>query len=158
MVPLRGFWSSALFNQTMKSLTDMVFQEVNYTDKIHDSIRRNFSERPWLTFTFNQIEEALVTEFDWLRGVDKHQKSVLSKVITTGVKKLIQLGEIKKVVGKLSTAAQWQWTDAIDLKSFKNITPDAAVAKSSNVKKMIKRRAISARSMYEFNKESLASA
>jgi len=132
----------------MKTLTEMVFPIEGYTDKIHAALEQGFASRPWLTYTKSQMVADLERTLPWTRGRSEHQESVFNKVFTTGLRRLIQLGKVKKVVCKLTTEPTFQWTEGINVKVYKNITGSSAVAKDPS---QIGNRSLNARQIFEIN-------
>jgi len=139
----------------MKNVSEYVIPVKNYTDKIHTGIKMMFQLYPWLTFTRSQMMGHLQKGYDWMRELDEHQKAVVEKIISTGIKKLIQSGQVKKVTSSVSVEPQWQWAGAVEVGGYTNVTSEDSVAKTDAARKAITGRAIGGRTLYRLNNEKI---
>lgn len=135
----------------MKSIQDQVFPIEGYTDKIQSEIEKVFSGRHWLTFTRHQIEEDVTKTLSWIKERTPGQDITFKFIVTTSIRRLIQLGKIKKVKGQTTVEATWQWTSSINDLIYKNITSDSNVAKDPS---KVGNRAKNVVQMYHINKVS----
>ena len=134
-----------------KNISEMVFPEPNYTDKIHRGLNLLFHFRPWLSFTIPQVREHLIKEYLWLANRTPAQEMLLNKLINTGIKKLVQSGVVKKVVSKTSVEGQWQLTETAVDSGYTIITSSDEVASTEAARHAIKGRSISDRDLIKLN-------
>jgi len=136
----------------MKSIDDQVFPVAGYTDLIQSTIEQTFSDRYWLTFTRRELQSSIEQTLRWLKNSSERnsrQETTLTHIVSTSIRRLIQLGKIKKVKSKLTTEATWQWTVGIDSAVYRNITSDECVAKDAS---KIGNRAKNLKQLHEINK------
>ena len=135
----------------MKDKNEMVIPVPNYTDKLHTGIRMMFQLYPWLSFTRPQMLDHLKRGYEWMKDLDEHQTQVVEKIITTGIKKMIQAGDVKKVTSKVSVDKQWQWAKSVEDSGMTSVTSDDSVATTEEAKKAIKGRSIGERALHKLN-------
>jgi DNA-binding HxlR family transcriptional regulator len=132
-----------------KPVEMFVFPIANYTDLIQSEVGSILSSRHWLTFTFHQIESDVKRKFDWLSGeLNQRQLETLSKIITTSIRRLIQLGLVKKVKSSTTIERTWQWTDGIDSTVVTNLTSSKSVATDPS---KVGNRALNAVDLFKMN-------
>jgi len=136
-----------------KDITEMVWPVENYTDKIHTGLKFMFQLRPHLSFTLSQMKEHLVRGYTWLANPTEPQTALLNKLITTGIKKLIQAGMVKKVTSKFSVESQWQWAATVAESGYTNVTSEDSVAHTDAAKHGAKRRALGGMKLWRLNNE-----
>lgn len=136
---------------TNKSLSDMVWPVPNYTDKIHTAIKAMFQTRNWLAFNRQQMREHVIAGYQWLANPTEYQVVVLDKIILTGIKKLIQLGKVKKVHSTTSTESQWISAANVAESGYTNITSNDSVAQTKAAQKAVGRRSVGGRSLWRLN-------
>ena len=137
----------------MKNITEMVWPVENYTDKIYTGLSVMFTTYPWLTFTVDQMESHLTKAYSWLQVDSEQRKVLLSKLISTGLKKLIQSGLVQKVTSKISVERQWMAVKGVQTSCYTNITSEDSVATTDEAKKAIGRRSISGKKLWELNQK-----
>jgi hypothetical protein len=130
---------------------EMVWPQDDYTNKIHFAMKYMFSSQPHLTFTVSQMREHLQRGFKWLVTDNDRQSILLDKIISTGIRKLIQNNLVVLVTSKVSTERQWQHRKGAEVGSHTNITSDDDVAHTTDALKAIKGRAINARALWKLN-------
>jgi hypothetical protein len=148
---LRVLWYIVI----MKDISEYVIPVKNYTDKIHTGIRMMFRMYPWLSFTRPQMMIHLQREYKWMKNLDERQTQVVEKIVTTGIKKMIQVGEVKKVTSKVSVESQWQWAKSVVDSGYTDITSSDSVAKTEEAKKAIRGRAIGGKTLFRLNHEKI---
>jgi len=129
----------------------MVWPVEGYTDKIHTSLATIFATYSWLSYTKDQLISLLMKEFDWLNNPTDHQKKLLSKIVLTGIKKLIQSGAVRQVISKVSVSPQWIAVTTDDKNGYTSVTSQDEVAQTENAKKASTHRSIGARKLWELN-------
>jgi hypothetical protein len=134
-----------------QTVEEMVWPVEGYTDKLHTGMKIMFSTYNWLTFTVMQMETHLIKGYSWLKLEDDRQKVVLKKIITTGIRKLIQAGLVKKVISKVSTEAQWIAVKGVENSAYKSITSQDEVALTEAAKRAVKGRSINAMDLWRLN-------
>lgn len=134
-----------------KSVAEFVWPVEGYTDKIHSGMKIMFQMNPNLSYTVDQMKEHLTRGYSWLKDPNDHQSAVLKKLITTGIKKLIQLGLVKKVTSSVSVEAQWQSAKGVAVSGYTNVTSEDAVAKTDAAKKAAKGRAVGGQTLWRLN-------
>jgi len=139
----------------MKQTNEMVIPVANYTDKLHTGIRMMFKLYPWLSFTRPQMLDHLKHGYEWMADLDEKQVALVEKIITTGIKKMIQAGDVKKVTSKVSVEAQWTWAKSVEDSGYTNVTSSDSVATTEKAKKAIKGRAVGGRSLWKLNNEGI---
>ena len=137
--------------KNMNNKAEMVWPVEGYTDKINFGIRMAFQSFPWLSFTKGQIKTQLTKGYVWLKVTNDRQSVVLDKLISTGVKKLIQSGKVKKVTSNISVEPQWQAASTVAESGYINVTSEDSVAKTSEALKAISRRSIGSTALYRLN-------
>lgn len=140
----------------MKATEEMVWPVENYTDKIHQGIKFTFWNAPHLSFTREQLKASLVRGFTWLANPNERQSELLNKLVTTGVKKLIQKGIVKKVTSTVSVEPQWILSKTVEESGYTNITSDDSVAATEAAKKATERRAVGGRALWRLNHQQIA--
>lgn len=135
----------------MKDLSRQVWPVENYTDKIHMALGYMFRTSSHLTFTVSQMRTHISQGYHWLQNNTVEQTTLLDKLIQTGIKKLIQKGEVKKVLSKVSVERQWQATAGVKEGSMVNVTSDESVATTEAAKKAIGRRAVNPHELWTLN-------
>jgi hypothetical protein len=133
------------------TVEEMVWPVEGYTDKLHFGLKTMFSTYHWLTFTVTQMESHLVKGYKWLSVDDDRQKVVLKKIITTGIRKLIQAGLVKKVSSNVSTESQWIAVKGVENSAYTSITSQDEVALTEAAKRAIKGRAVNAMDLWRLN-------
>lgn len=134
-----------------KALTEQVWPVENYTDKIHTGVKATMQTYSHLSFTLLQLRPYLERGYTWLKNPDEKQSALLDKIITTGIRKLIQAGKVKRVSSKVSVEPQWQWATTVAASGYTNITSDDDVAQTDEAKKATSRRSIGARTLWRLN-------
>jgi hypothetical protein len=135
----------------MKQVSEYVWPVENYTDKIHSGLKIMFSTYKWLTFTREQMRSHLIKGYNWLSNNNDQQNALLDKLITTGIKKLIQAGIVKKVSSNVSVDAQWQFASSVGEGGCVDVTSVDAVAKTEEARKASLRRAVGGRTLHRLN-------
>lgn len=111
-----------------------------------------FSSQPLMTFTVEQMKAHIIRGYPWLANPTPKQNELLSKIIKTGIQKLVQSNRVKKVHSKLSTDAQWQATlGLLQNEGFVNITSEDSVAHTPEAEKAIQQRAVGGRTLHRLN-------
>lgn len=134
-----------------KTLAEQVWPVENYTDKIHTGVKATMQTYSHLSFTLRQLRPYLERGYTWLKNPDERQSDLLDKIITTGIRKLIQAGKVKRVSSKVSVEAQWQWATTVAESGYTNITSDDEVAQNGDAQKATSRRAVGARTLWRLN-------
>jgi len=134
-----------------KELSDQVFPVENYTDKIHFGVRSQMQRFSHLSFTISQLIPYVQSGYPWLKTLDERQTALLKQIMITGLKKLIQLGLVKKVTSKVQVEPQWQWATKVAESGYTNVTSEDDVAQTDEAKKAVKRRAVGGRSLWKLN-------
>jgi len=129
----------------------MVWPVENYTDHIHKAVKLTMATYSHLSFTLNQLHPYLAHGLTWLRNPNEQQAALLNKIITTGLAKLIQLGQVKRVSSRVSVEPQWQWASQVASSGYTNITSEDAVAHTDEAKAAVGRRAIGGQSLWRLN-------
>lgn len=129
----------------------MVWPIVNYTDEINKQLKLMFVNYHWLTFTHSQIEQHLIKSCDWLVVDSDRRKTLLSKLISTGIKQLIQRGEVQKVKSSLTVESQWKCVVGMENSGYLSLTSEESVAHTSKALDAIQRRGIGARELFKLN-------
>lgn len=137
----------------MKTINEMVWPVEGYTDKLHSGINIMFSERPWLSFTTDQMLSHLTKGFKWLILETPRQKALLKQIIRTGIKKLIQTGKVQKVTSDVSVEDQWIATKNAKETGYTSITSVDDVAKTPSAKSAIRGRALNAVDLWRLNQQ-----
>jgi hypothetical protein len=135
----------------MKNVTEMVWPMVNYTDEINKQLKQMFVGYHWLTFTHSQIEHHLTKTCNWLVVDSDRRKTVLSKLVSTGIKQLIQRGEVQKVRSSLTVEPQWKSVVGTKESGYTSLTSAESVAHTSEALNAIQRRGIGARELFKLN-------
>ena len=134
-----------------KELSEQVWPVENYTDKIHTGIKATFRTNHWLSFSLHQLRPFLERGYSWLKNPSEKQSQLLDKIILTGIKKMIQEGNLKKVTSTVSVESQWQWAADVAASGYTNVTSEDSVAQTDEAKKGIKRRALGGMSLWRLN-------
>ena len=129
----------------------MVFPVEGYTDKIHFAVKVQMKRFSHLSFTISQLKPYVQSGYPWLKTLDERQTSLLNQIMMTALKKLIQLGQVKKITSKVQVEPQWQWASAVADSGFTDITSEDSVAQTDEAKKAVERRAIGGRSLWRLN-------
>lgn len=132
--------------------SETVWPVENYTDKIHSGIYIMFEQKPWLTFTVNQMKEHLIRGYSWLTIETPYKEKLLEKIILTGIKKHIQSGRVQRVESKVSIDPQWMCKKGVENSSYVNITSQDDVAVTRIAKRLVSRRAVSPMKLWRLNK------
>jgi hypothetical protein len=135
----------------MKDITEMVWPVENYTDKIHTGLAAMFTTYPWLTFTVGQMEMHLTRGYGWLTTETPQRKHLLDKLITTGIRKLIQTGRVQKVTSKVSVEPQWMAVKGVESSSYTNVTSEDSVATTEEARKAVSRRSVGVKKLWKLN-------
>ena len=130
---------------------EMVWPMDDYTNKIHFAMKYMFSSQSHLTFNIAQMRAHLQRGFSWLVTTNDRQSILLDKIISTGIRKLIQHNLVVQVTSKLSTERQWQWRKGAEVGSHTNITSEDSVLHNDKAAKAIKNRAVNARKLWALN-------
>lgn len=135
------------------TVDEYVWPEVNYTDKIHDTVHEILRRQPYLRFNKNQIKDLLVRELPWLTLDTEKRKSLASKLITTGLRKFEQAGLIKEVIDVTLHEKGWMWASGAkeQEKTFANITPEDEIAKNQQALKACLNRSLSRENIKKLN-------
>lgn len=110
-----------------------------------------FRSSSHLTFTVSQMRAHIVRGYSWLQNNTTEQTQLLDKLIQTGIKKLIQKGDVKKVTSSVSVERQWQATSGLKDGAMVNVTSADSVAITEAAKKAIGRRAINGAELWNLN-------
>ena len=129
----------------------MVFPVENYTDKIHTGVKASMARYSHLSFTLHQLRPYLQAGYPWLKNLTERQSTLLKQIMITGLKKLVQLGLVKKITSKVQVEPQWQWATTVAESGYTNVTSADDVAQTDEAKKAVSRRAIGGRSLWKLN-------
>lgn len=132
---------------------EMVWPVDDYTNKIHYGMKYMFQSQPNLSFNIKQMREHLQRGYAWLKELNERQSILLDKIISTGIKKLIQHNLVVKVTSNVSTESQWQARKGVADSGYTNITSIDAVAQSTDATKASKNRAVNAKTLWELNQK-----
>lgn len=135
----------------MKQIADYVWPVENYTDKIHTCLKTMFTLQKHLSFTKDQMRSHLIRSYIWLASNNATQQQLMDKLISTGIKKLIQAGIVKKVTSKLSVTDQWQYAEYVTQCGYTDITSSMAVAKTDAARKAALRRSLGGSTLHRLN-------
>jgi hypothetical protein len=134
-----------------KSLNEMVWPVEKYTDKVYDELGVMFTKYGWLSFTKDQIADHMKRELPWLGSNTENQNVLLNRLISTGIKKLVQLGVVVEVTSNVSVDLQWKHAEGVENSGYASVTDPKSVAKTEDAKKAISRRAIGTKKLRKLN-------
>lgn len=138
-----------------KELSEQVFPIENYTDKIHFAVKASMSKYSHLSFTLHQLRPYLAAGYPWLKTLTERQAQLLDQIILTSLKKLIQLGLVKRVSSKVQVEPQWQWASKVAESGYTNVTSEDEVAQTEDAKKAVGRRALGGKTLHRLNNEKI---
>ncbi len=128
----------------------MVWPMEGYTDKLHFAVKYTFESSP-LPFTVAQVVDRIRAGYSWLTLETEQQRTLLNKIVRTGITKLTQQGKLKKVHSTVTVDPQWIWARSPYAEGYQDITGVDNVAHTEAARKALNRRALGGQTLWRLN-------